>query len=184
MREQFQAVLGVLLRPKATMQALPTARVYVLAILAPMYFGIARAFRPRYHALLVEKLGGNWQIVVAVSILALVMIPVGAWLWRQFLKLFKKRLSVRKLMNINGYSHVPRLLVAAIGYVLMWLNPSMFASEQPTPGLVAIIALGCLGIAYTLYLYIYGIVVSPSEERDAANNEPEDAGRSLAGAQQ
>jgi hypothetical protein len=116
-----------------------------------------------------NALGGNWQIVLAVSVFALVMIPVGAWLMRQLLKLFRKRLSVRKLMNINGYAHIPRLVVALLGYAIMFLNPSMFESDRPSPGLIAIIVLGFAGIIYTLYLYVYGIVVSPSEDKIVAN---------------
>lgn len=169
MKEQLESILGVLIHPKQTMQALPANRILLLALLSPLYFGIARAFRPRNHEVLLNALGGNWQIVLAVGLLALVMIPVGAWLMRQFLKLFKKSLSVRKLMNINGYAHVPRLAVALVGYVIMFMNPTMFASERPTPGLIAIIVLGFAGMSYTLYLYVYGIVVSPSEDKIQAN---------------
>jgi hypothetical protein len=136
--------------------------------------------RPRNHEVLLNALGGNWQIVLAVGLLALIMIPVGAWLMRQFLKLFKKRLSVRKLMNINGYARVPRLAVALVGYVIMFMNPTMFAAERPTLGLIAIIVMGFAGMIYTLFLYIYGIVVCPSEDKDVANQASEVTTRKLA----
>lgn len=170
MKEQLEAILGVIIHPKQTMQALPGNRIFMLAFLSPLYFGISRAFRPRNHEVMLNALGGNWQIVLAVGLLALVMIPIGAWLMRQFLKLFKKRLSVRKLMNINGYVHVPRLAVALVGYVIMFMNPAMFASERPTPGLIAIIVLGFGGIIYTLFLYVYAVVVCPSEDKAGANH--------------
>jgi len=186
MKEQFEAILGVIIHPKQTMQALPADRIFLLAFLSPpadqifllaflspLYFGISRAFRPRNHEVLLNALGGNWQIVLAIGLLALVMIPVGAWLMRQFLKLFKKRLSVRKLMNINGYAHVPRLVVALVGYLIMFMNPTMFASERPTPGLIAIIVLYFAGSIYTLFLYVYGVVVCPSEDKNVANQASE-----------
>ncbi len=169
MKEQLEAILGVIVHPKQTMQALPANRIFLLAFLSPFYFGISRAFRPGNHEVLLNALGGNWQIVLAGGLQALVMIPVGAWLMRQFLKLFKKRLSVRKIMNINGYADVPRLAVALIGYVIMCMNPAIVASERPTPGLITIIVLGVIGIAYTLFLNIYGVVVCPSEDKDDRN---------------
>jgi hypothetical protein len=170
MKEQFTAILGVLTRPKKTMQQLPSNRIYALALLAPLYFGIARAFRPRYHAILYEKLGGNLKIVLFVLVTLAIMIPLGAWIMRQILKLFRKRLSVRKIMNISGYSYVPRLIVAVIGYILLFLNPSMFAENRPTPSLVILIVLGFAGMIYNLFLLIYGFVFCPSEEKTETNN--------------
>ena len=165
MKEQIKAVLGVIIHPKQTMQSLPSDRIFALAFLSPLYFAIVRAFRPRNHKVLLNALGSDWVVVVVVGLFALIMIPAGAWLMRQVLKLFRKRLSVRKLLNINGYAHVPRLIVAVIGYVVMFINPSIFASDRPTPALLAIIALGLAGMIYTLYLCIYGIVVSQSEDK-------------------
>lgn len=164
MKEQIKAILGVIIHPKQTMQALPSDRIFLLAVLSPLYFAMARAFRPRNHAALRNALGDDWRIILVVSVFALIMIPLGAWLLRQFLRLFKKRLSVRKIMNISGYAHVPRLAAALAGYAVIYMNPSMFASTHPTPGLISIILLGITGIIYTLFLNVYGIVVSPSEE--------------------
>jgi tetrahydromethanopterin S-methyltransferase subunit D len=62
----------------------------------------------------------------------------------------------------------------------MLANPSMFGSERPTPGLIAIIVLGFAGMIYTLYLYVYGVVVSPSEDKSAANIASEVTARKLA----
>ena len=173
MKEQFEAILGVIIHPKQTMLALPADRIFLLAFLSPLYFGISRGFRPRNHEFLLNALGGNWQIVLAVGLLALVMVPAGAWLIRQFLKLFKKRLSVRKLMNINACATVPRLAVALVGYVIMVMNPTVFASERPTPGLIAIIVLSGFAGIYTFILYVYGIVVCPSEGKDVPNQASE-----------
>ena len=168
--KQITALLGVFTSPKQTMQQLPSNRLYALAILAPLYFSIARAFHPRNHAVLYEKLGGNLQVVLLVCVAAAIMIPLGAWIMRQILKLFSKRLTVIKILNISGYARVPRLVVAAFAYIVMFANPSIFAADRPSPGLIAIIVLGVAGMVYTTFLTIYGFVVCPTEEQTGANN--------------
>ncbi len=155
------------------MKELPSRQLYALGILAPLYFGIARAFRPRNHAVLCEKLGGNVQVVLLVLAIAVVMIPFGAWLMRQILKLFRKRLSVVKILNINGYAYVPRLLVAVAGYVVMFSNPAVFTAEGPSPALTGLIVIGLAAMIYSMFLMIYGYVVSPSEDALRTGNVPE-----------
>jgi hypothetical protein len=59
MNEQFEAILGVVIYPKQTMRALPADRIFLLAFLSPLYFGLSRVFRPRNHELLLNALGGN-----------------------------------------------------------------------------------------------------------------------------
>ncbi len=169
MKKQIAALLGVLTHPRRTMQALPSDRLYALAILSPLYFGIVRAFRQRNHALLHNALGGNIQIILLVLAISVVMLPLGGWLVQQILRLFRKRLSIVKILNINGYAYVPRLIVALIGYVLLVANPSAFTFDRFTPPLIAIIALGFMSMIYTICLMIYGIVVSPSEASEGAN---------------
>lgn len=68
-------------------------------------------------------------------------------------------------MNINGYAHVPRLVVAAVGYVFMFVSPGTFTSNAPSPGLMVLGAVGLIGICWTLWLAIYGVVVTPSDAK-------------------
>lgn len=164
MKNQIAAFLGVLWQPKRTMRELPSDRLYALAVLAPLYFAVVRAFRPRNHALLHDKLGGNIQIVLFVLVITIVLLPVGGWLMQQVLRLFGKRLSVFKILNISGYAHVPRILVVLIGYIMLFVNPTLLMDDRPSPSIIAIIVLGLVSMIYTLFLSIYGFVVSPSEE--------------------
>ena len=79
MKNQFKAMLGVFTNPKRTMQELPSDRLYALAILAPVYFGIARAFRPTNHGVLLGTFGSNWLIILFVLVIAaFAMFPVTA----------------------------------------------------------------------------------------------------------
>jgi hypothetical protein len=164
MKEQLRAILGIFTNPKSTMQDLPSHRLYALAIIAPLYFGMVKAFKPRNHAVLLESFGSTWMIILLVVGIAVIMIPLGGWLMKQILKLFRKRLSVVKILNICGYARVPRLFVALLGYIAVLFNPELFKTHQPSPVLFVIIALGIIALLYSLFLTIYGFVVSPSEE--------------------
>lgn len=163
--EQFKAVIGVVLRPRQAMRDLPSDRIYLFAFVAPLYFGIARAFQPRLLPPLLAIFGGRWQIILFMAPFGLVIMFVSAWIMKQILKLFDKHLTVRKLMNIGGYCQVPRLIIAAIGYGILLLDPSALQRNELTPGLLAILLLGLAGGCYSLFLYVYGIVVSPSMKK-------------------
>ncbi len=163
MKNQIAAALNIFLHPKRTMQELPSNRLYALAVVNPLYFGVSRAFSPRNHALLHETLGGNLQVVLFAVAFSLVMLPLGGWLMQRILRLFRKRLSIVKILNISGYAYVPRLVVAVIGYAVLFTNPSVFLANRLSPALLAIIVLGSLGMIYTIFLTIYGFIVSPSE---------------------
>ena len=166
MGEQVRAMYQVLAHPKSTFLALPANRVYALGVLAPLYFGVARAFQPRRYEALRGWLGGDLQIGIFAVVIGLVMIPVGAWLIRQMLKLFKKRLSVVKLMNIYGYALVPRLIVAGVGYLVLLSNRTLMSAEKPSTSLIVLWTLGFSALLYTIVLHVYGIVVCPSEEKE------------------
>ncbi len=163
MKEQLTAILGVFASPKRTMRRLSATRIYVLSVIVPLYFSVSSAFSTQNYPLFREKLGGDIQIVLFVCALGVVMLPVGGWLIRQFLKLFGKRLSVVKILNINGYSFVPRIVTALIGYAVLFANPALLQTERPTPLFIMLIVVGFAGMLYSLYLMICGIVVSPSE---------------------
>ena len=165
MRAQLRALHHVLVHPRATFLSLPSNRLYVLGIFGPLYCGVARAFRSRTYEVLHGWLGGNLQVALFAAAVGLVMIPLGAWLIRQGLRLFQKRLSIIKLMNIYGYALVPRLIVAGVGYLTLFSHRTLFVAEQPSVGLIVLTLLGLAASIYTLVLYVYGIVVCPSEDR-------------------
>lgn len=165
MKGWIATIIVVFTHPKQLMQLLPSTQLLPLGIISPLYFAFSRAFHPKRHAILLEELGGNLQIVLVVCLIAVVGIPLGGWIIQQILRLFRKRLSVIKILNINGYAHIPRLVVAGIGYILLLLNPELFSGNQPSVGIIAIIALGFAAILYTAFLMIYGYVVSPSEDK-------------------
>jgi hypothetical protein len=164
MMNQLKLIAKVISSPRSAFGELPSKRWYVLAWLAPLYFGVARAFRPPGYARRIEALGSNWKLLGLVLIVGLIMIPFWAWVLRQVLKLFKKRLSVRKLMNIYGYALVPRLIVAGFAYVLFIFWPLQIPEEDVlTTQILIMLIFGGIGMVYSMFLYIYGIVISESE---------------------
>jgi len=164
MREQLKLIPGVFFNPKSTFKTLPSHRLYILAWIAPLYFGIARVFRPPTYGRAIQFFGSPVLLFLFVILVGIIIIPLSAWIMCQILKLFRKRLSVKKLMNIGGYALVPRLVVAIIGYIILAISPGVFYQKHLTPALVALIILGAVGILYTLFLFFYGIIISPSEE--------------------
>lgn len=94
----------------------------------------------------------------------LIVVPLSAWIMRQFLKLFRKRLTVAKLMNIGGYALVPRIIVAILATLLGFFN----LDNLGRPAVVALLVVGALATIYSVFLYTLGIVVSPSQERAPA----------------
>jgi hypothetical protein len=149
---QIEAILGVLVQPRRTLRLLPGDRVYVLAFLGPMYFAFIR---------MLYRTGWEYSPIALLlaGFAALLVVPAFAWFVRQFLKGFGKHLSTAKLMNIGGYALVPRLLMAVAATVLSVALPDG-GSRALTLG-VAVVAV--VVILYSLGLYVYGIVVSPSE---------------------
>jgi len=176
--EQIKLVLRVITAPRSAFRALPPDRWYLLAWIAPLYFGAARAFRPPNYERNIQIFGSNWALLGFVLVIGFIFIPLWAWVLRQILKLFRKRLSVRKLMNIYGYALVPRLIVAALAYILFIIWPFRVPDEDIlTPQTLVMIILGAAGIIYTMILYVFGIVVSPSEndgdqDRESPRGDP------------
>jgi hypothetical protein len=160
--EQVRGIYGIIIHPRQTLLALPSHRLYVLAVVAPFYFGIGRTFRFVNNQTLFTWLGSGLMKLIFAAIITAIVILVGTWIMQQILVLFRKRISIIKLLNIYGYSLVPRLIVAGIAYVVMLSNPSMF-SEVGNAGSLAMLILGGGATIYTLILYFYGIGVCPSE---------------------
>ena len=150
---QWEAVVGVLRYPRRTFERLPSDRIYALAFVAPIYFGSVSA---------IQRFGWNFAIfVVSIVVpIGMVLVPAYAWVIRQVLKLFGKRLSTKKLLNIGGYALVPRLALAVVATPLQFLSVDRWGRSLS----MSVLALALATLAYSVLLYIYGIVVSPSEE--------------------
>lgn len=164
--KQLKLLLKTITSPRSAFRELPSNKIYALAFIGPLYYAVDRAFRPDNYERYIKLLGSDAAILVSVVVFGAILLPIGSWILQQILKLFKKRLSVYKLMNISGYALVPRLVVTGIGFLMLLVWPDMLAegNEIPTQ-LILLAVLGLLALLYSLFLFIYGIVVSPSEEK-------------------
>jgi hypothetical protein len=164
MKEQLETLVDIFVSPRTTLLSLPSNRVYSTAFLILMYFDVIRAFRPRYHQLLLDKLGGDLQIVLLSVALSFVTIPLGAWILQEILIFFDKRLRVRKIINICGTARIPHFLSGMILSTLIQVKPELLVSDESNSGPDFIFALSMFGMLYSLVLLIYGLVICPSED--------------------
>ena len=157
---QLLLVKGIFTSPKSTLYALPYDRLLWLSWLAPFYFGVVRLLEPATYDKALNMVDNVYLLFLVFILFALVMIPLGALIVKLVIKLFGKQLTIKKLMNLYGYALVPRLMVALFAYVVMLINPSVFNSGELGVLAFAIIAAGVLALFYSIFLYVYGIVVS------------------------
>jgi hypothetical protein len=157
----MKSIYGIFVSPRKTMLELPSDRIYPLALLLLIYLNVTRGFRPRSYNVLHDKLGGDLQIVLFMIAISFVTIPIGCWILGSIIALFKKRLTVRKIINISGCAAIPRAIISLAASVAVGLNPELLDHNR------TMIITGIIGIAtllYSLFLVIYGIVISPSQD--------------------
>ncbi len=169
MLNQLKAIIGVITEPKKTFQDLSSSRLYALAFLSPLYFGYARAARTGSIQKMTDMVGNNLFAYAILLIIGLVAIFLGAALVKLIVRLFGKRLTLVKLMNIYGYALVPRLLVSIPMSICLAMLPQttkdmMLLGEIPG-WFLALSALGGIALIYAIVLMVYGIVVSPSYDK-------------------
>jgi hypothetical protein len=183
--DQLKSIPRVLYRPRSTLRSLPADRLYLLAFLAPLYFTYARAVRTGNLARLTEMAGSKPLAYALFLSLAIAFIPLGALIIKLIIGLFGKKLTLLKLMNLYGYALVPRLLIAIpmslYVNVLMPEEDRMFLILGEVPSWFSIVAvIAGVVCVYSIALYVYGIVVSPStsapggasEEQTVATPQP------------
>jgi hypothetical protein len=171
MIDQLKAIPRVLYRPKSTLKNLPSDRLYLLAFVTPLYFGYARAVRTGTFTKLTDVTGNKLCTYAIFVLLGLVFIPLGALLVKAIIRLFGKRLTLFKLMNLYGYALIPRLLISIpLSIYVNFLMADdtklfMILGEFPSWFIIAAFIGGVVYI-YCIVLYIYGIVISPSTPKE------------------
>ena len=184
MMHQLKAIVGVLAKPRTTFRELPSNSIYALAFLTPLYFGYSRALRTGSLKRMTELVGSSLLAHLVLLLIALVAIPFGALLVKVVVRLFGKRLTLVKLMNIYGYAFVPRLAVsipASICFAMLPEDTKAMMLLGEVPGwFIALTALGGIVFLYSIFLWFYGVVVSPSYGTDQAEEGEQPAAADLA----
>ena len=166
---QLQAIWTVTFSPRKGLLALPSDRLWPTAFLISAYFTVARLERQGTLNTLESSLGSPWTAFAAILFLSfLAFCVVGACL-HVFIRLVGKKISLRKVLNIMGYSQAPRLFLSIPASIIFAILPSETRSGLLTSlGGVTGIALSCIGLPvllYSLFLAVWGFVLSPDERR-------------------
>ena len=123
---QLKAVIGMVVRPKATLVNLPSDRFLILGLIVAGYFGFARVIRGGQLRELADATGTPLIPLAMFTVFAVVGYVVGALVIKLIVRLFGKRLTLRKVMNILGYAQVPRFLFAVPLSMALALAPADF----------------------------------------------------------
>lgn len=169
MKNQLIAIPRLFYRPKAALTSLPNDKICVFAILVPLYFGYARALRTGGVSKIAELTGSKFITLGIIVVLGLIGIFLGGVVVKLIVMLFGKRLKLFKLINLHGYSMIPRFMISAP--TSLYVNYLMSEDQKielmlgmfPLWFKVGAIAGGIL-LFYGIALYIFGIVVSPGIE--------------------
>ena len=167
MKDQLFAIYGMIINPKVTLKSLPEDRIYALAFLSPIYFGFVRAIQKGG----LNKLAGTGTfdryLIACMVILFVSFFAIMLWaiFIKAIVKIFKKNLTAIKLMNLYGYALVPRLLISILGNIVILVAPSSALENliggQELPLVITISVIGIAVFIYSIFLYVFGIIVSP-----------------------
>ena len=161
MKKQLDALGGMLIKPRQTILDLPTNHFYFLSFLIYAYFNISRLYR-KGHIYLLADVVGSTTIALIVS---LAMLPIffvlGSYLIKIVIRLFKREISVTKVMNIAGYAQVPRfvfsLIISFVIYVRYQNTKSDVFLQKPDLMMIILYIIGFALLLFTAYLSIWGV---------------------------
>ena len=170
MNEQLEAAFRIITKPKTTLANLPDYRLYLLGLFAPLYFGYLRIIRKNVVENYLGETTVDKYMLAYLSIFIIVSLVIFMWavIVKGIISFFKKKLTVFKILNLYGYSMVPRLIISIPGNIcLLFLsaeNKGMLVSENFMPLWVIVSVVGIALMIYSLFLFVYGIIVSKSIE--------------------
>ena len=173
-KEQLLPMMNIIIRPKETLKNLPSDKFYIVGFFISAYFSYASVSRNGG----LDAFQSKASAFVVFSMMCIIFYVITAFIIKIIILIFGKRLSVKKVMNIVGYSQAPRLLLSLPISLLLLLLPyeskiELFFSIDEG-GVISVIAIivsivGALLLFYSLFLLIWGFIVS--EENQV--NEPE-----------
>ena len=170
MKEQVRAAAGMIVQPKTALLELPSDRFYLLAFVI-------------FEYLIFETVRGDRWVFTLMGVGA-VFFPIGALILKGIVRLFGKNLSLKKVMNIVGYAQTPRLVTAWVYFLTRALMPPEMRAAMEAPfsfpeqyeTLVIVLALlGILIFCYSVFLLIWGLVISPDTGKEGILSKPKDA---------
>jgi hypothetical protein len=148
--------------PKATLIDLPPGEFYLLSFLIHEITDYGRTVQQDLYKRLTMGYPGAPLKFVMFLPWAFIVFVIISLLLKVVVRLFRKRLSVRKVMNIWGYSHAPLLVLALLIFLVTGDPTSTFvvASDVGDSPFEIVAALAKL---YAVFLLIWGFCIVPGE---------------------
>jgi hypothetical protein len=169
MKEQLRALIGMFVKPKQTLLDLPYVKFYWVSFLISLYFGYARAAQKGFFGIVAEKFNSKFLSYVIFLAYGVLSFLLTAFCLKMIVRMFGKDLTFKKIMNIQGYSQVPRLILSLPLSIIILILPKEFAINLGMikyKGLwTAVTIFGLVLLFYSLFLLVYGLVISPNVVR-------------------
>ncbi len=134
-----------------------------MGFLVSLYFTYARAERTGA----MSRAGGGFLALGIVAALAVLAYLFGGLVLKLVVRLFGKSLSYRKVLNLVGYAQAPRLFLALPSSLVVACLPqatkTAFLAGEHQVAMVALAVLGMVLLLYSMFLLIWGLVLSPDQ---------------------
>lgn len=175
MRQQIKTLIGIIIRPKQTLLELPSDKFYILAFFISSYFAYARMVRKGFFQKMAEATGSTIFVVSIFIALTIIGFLVGALILKGIVRLCGKKFTLKKVMNILGYTQTPRLIFALpVSLMFIFMPARVKLSFMLGEYKIASIALAVIGgilLLYTIFLLIWGLIICPDIRKEKVLSE-------------
>jgi hypothetical protein len=172
---QLRSIWLIIVSPRKALLSLPSDRLWLTAFIISSYFTLARFLRQGWVAGLESAVGSTWIALAVLLFLSFLAFCVAGAFLHVLIRILGKKLSLRKVLNILGYSQAPRFVLSVPASVAIAILPADLRNlPYGSVGSAVGIALTCIGVPVFLYsfiLMIWGFIITPDERRVEAAEE-------------
>ena len=157
--EQIASAIGIIFSPKKTLIELPSNKFYLFSFLVYLLL-IFSTIIPADIPTGISKSQILFGLIPFITMSVIIFFLV-SYLIKFVSKLFGKNISTKKILNIVGYSQIPRVILAFPVSLMFKVFPIL--SEHSILNKVLNFCLLLLGI-YAFILIIYGLIICPEDK--------------------
>lgn len=175
LKGQLRSVWDIMVSPRRTLLSLPNDRLWPMAFLISVYFTLARLVRQGWMARMSTTVGSSLFALAIFLVLSFGAFCVVGAFFHVLIRILGKKLTLRKVLNILGYSQAPRLYLSVPLSIITALlpeemRPALIAGLQNPAGLVVVCG-GSMLLLYSIVLMIWGFAISPDQRLAGTTNE-------------
>ena len=158
--EQIASAIGIIFNPKKTLIELPSDKFYVFSFLVYLLLIISKIIPANIpKGLSRSEILFSFIPLITMSVIIFFLV---SYLIKYISKLFGKNISTKKILNIVGYSQIPRVILAFPVSLMFKVFPIL--SEHSILIRVLNFCTLLLGI-YAFILLIYGLIICPEDKQ-------------------